>query len=98
MVVWLVVSAGAEVAGLDCLVHRSQGWVAASFSADLLGGDRKRFELGEMEGVHCVVVVVVLVQRRGYWQARQAVGVSVICRFSVDDGILVSSHKHGVAL
>ena len=97
MVVWLVVNAGAEVAGLDCLVHRSQGRVVASFSADLLGGDRKRFELGEMEGVHCVAVVV-LVLRRGYWQARQAVGVSVICRFSADDGILVSSQKHGVAL
>ena len=93
-----VVSARAEVAGLDRLVHRSQGWVVVSFSADLLGSDRKRFKLGEMKGVHCVVIVILVQHRWWYWQARQAVGVSVIRRLSVDDGILVSSQKHGVAL
>ena len=45
MVVWLLVSAGAEVAGLDSLVHSSQGQVAASFSVDLLGGHREWIEL-----------------------------------------------------
>ena len=45
MVIWLVVSAGAEVAFLDSLVHCSQGRVAASFSADLLGSHRQWIEL-----------------------------------------------------
>ena len=45
MVIWLMVSAGAEVAGLDSLVHCSQGRVAASFSADLLGSHRQWIEL-----------------------------------------------------
>ena len=45
MVVRLVVSAGAEVAGLDSLIHCSQRRVAASFSMDLLGCHRQWIEL-----------------------------------------------------
>ena len=62
MVIWLVVSAGAEVAGLDSLVHRSQGRVAASFSADLLGRHRQWIEQEELGrrclrcGMRCVAV------------------------------------------
>ena len=45
MVVRPVVSAGAEDAGLDSLIHCSQGRVTASFSADLLGGHRQWIKL-----------------------------------------------------
>ena len=98
MVVRPVVSAGAEVAGLDSLIHCSQGRVTASFSADLLGSHRQWIKLWHVTRFNGVAVRVGFCGRTVDGQARQSVGIAMVTCLPEDNVILVSGEKESIPL